>query len=70
MLLRIAVVLHRARSPRPLPEVEATVEGARIRLRFANQWLARNALTRADLDEEARLLKPAGFHLELADDNA
>ena len=70
VLLRIAVVLHRARSPRPLPEVEATVEGARIRLRFANQWLARNALTRADLDEEARLLKPAGFHLELADDNA
>jgi exopolyphosphatase / guanosine-5'-triphosphate,3'-diphosphate pyrophosphatase len=67
VLLRIAVVLHRGRSPRPLPEVDARADGARLRLAFGNHWLGRNALTRADLEEEARILQTAGFTLELAD---
>lgn len=64
VLLRIAVVLHRGRSPRPLPRIDAEAQGSRLRLRFPGRWLADHALTRADLEEEVQLLRAAGFQLD------
>lgn len=67
VLLRLAVILHRSRSPEPLPPLTARAAGGRLQLTFAERWLARNALTRADLEAEGRLLHDAGFRLEVAD---
>ncbi|MCM8594685.1 MAG: HD domain-containing protein [Candidatus Accumulibacter sp.] len=66
-LLRLAVVLHRGRSSDPLPALGLHVAGRRIRLGFPRGWLDGHPLTRADLLCEARLLRKAGFVLELDD---
>jgi len=66
VLLRLAVALHRSRSPEPLPELSLPVEETKIRLRLPERWLDERPLTRADLDSEASLLAEAGFTLELS----
>jgi exopolyphosphatase/guanosine-5'-triphosphate,3'-diphosphate pyrophosphatase len=66
VLLRFAVVLHRSRSRQPLPSLRLQVKGPSIRLEFPLGWLEEHPLTRADLDEEARYLKKAGFTLSYA----
>ncbi|WP_018174482.1 MULTISPECIES: exopolyphosphatase [unclassified Thioalkalivibrio] len=52
-LLRLAVLLHRARAPEPPPleRIEARERG--LVLGFAAGWLDAHPLTRADLEEEA-----------------
>jgi exopolyphosphatase/guanosine-5'-triphosphate,3'-diphosphate pyrophosphatase len=64
LLLRLAVRLHRARSPRPLPALGLAAAGARLDLAFPPGWLDAHPLTRADLEEEAGIL--AGVGIELA----
>lgn len=64
VLLRLAVVLHRSRSRQPLPTLELHAERRHLDLRFPSGWLVEHPLTRADLNEEARLLKKAGFRLK------
>ncbi|WP_017942444.1 MULTISPECIES: Ppx/GppA phosphatase family protein [unclassified Thioalkalivibrio] len=51
-LLRLGVLLHRSRSPDPVPleRIEATAEG--LTLAFASGWLDAHPLTRADLEAE------------------
>ncbi len=67
-LLRLAVVLHRGRSPRSLPSVRASAHtDGRLHLLFPGHWLEEQALTRADLEEEARLAKAAGFQVSFSD---
>ena len=63
-VLRLAYVLHRRRASEHLPEVEFGVEGDTLRLRFPAGWLNEHPLTRADLEQEASYLKPAGFKLK------
>ena len=63
ILLRLAVVLHRSRSPHPLPEPELKVSKKSLQLGFAEGWLAEHPLTRADLESEAAALDAAGYRL-------
>jgi exopolyphosphatase/guanosine-5'-triphosphate,3'-diphosphate pyrophosphatase len=65
VLLRLAVLLHRSRSARRPPGLKLTARRESLHVRFAPGWLARHPLTRADLDEERRLLADAGFRLEV-----
>jgi exopolyphosphatase/guanosine-5'-triphosphate,3'-diphosphate pyrophosphatase len=63
VLLRLAVVLHRNRSPEPLPELAVTADGDRLHLDFPAGWLDEHPLTRADLEQEAAFLADADFQL-------
>ncbi len=64
ILLRLAVVLHRARSHTPLPELHLAVKKKTLRLRFPEGWLAEHPLTAADLEQEADYLEKIGYRLE------
>jgi exopolyphosphatase/guanosine-5'-triphosphate,3'-diphosphate pyrophosphatase len=63
VLLRLAVVLHRSRSRQPLPCLHLRAWGTSLSLQFPPGWLEEHPLTRADLDEEGRYLRKAGFRL-------
>lgn len=62
-LLRLAVRLHHSRSAEPLPELRLGAGKSSIELAFPSGWLDEHPLTRADLDEEAELLRGVGFTL-------
>ncbi|MBK1730475.1 exopolyphosphatase [Thiococcus pfennigii] len=64
VLLRLAVLMHRGRSEKALPDPQLRVEGEAIRLEFPDGWLARHPLTQLELEEEAARLATAGFTLE------
>jgi exopolyphosphatase/guanosine-5'-triphosphate,3'-diphosphate pyrophosphatase len=50
VLLRLAVLLHRGRSPTALPPIKLAARGARaLELRFPSRWLREHPLTAADL---------------------
>jgi exopolyphosphatase/guanosine-5'-triphosphate,3'-diphosphate pyrophosphatase len=66
VLLRLAVLLHRSRSPAGRPDVRLRVENGRLQLAFPEGWLAAHPLSRAELKKEARYLKEAGFKLKYA----
>jgi exopolyphosphatase/guanosine-5'-triphosphate,3'-diphosphate pyrophosphatase len=63
ILLRLAVVLHRSRSPDPLPTLKLKAAKKQIELRFPEGWLDEHPLTRADLETEAANLTAAGYRL-------
>jgi exopolyphosphatase/guanosine-5'-triphosphate,3'-diphosphate pyrophosphatase len=63
IILRIAVLLNRHRSPRELPPVAAAGTKKSLSIAFPNDWLDEHPLTRADLDAEAKILKKVGYEL-------
>ncbi|HSF18424.1 MAG TPA: exopolyphosphatase [Vicinamibacteria bacterium] len=63
IILRMAVLLNRGRSPRPLPPIAAATAKTHLSLAFPDGWLEEHPLTRADLEAEARVLKKIGFEL-------
>ena len=63
VLLRLAVLLHRGRSPTRLPDIVATPRKRAVVVAFPAGWLDDNPLTDADLRNEALLLKGLGFRL-------
>ncbi len=63
MLLRLAVLLHRGRSPQPLPEVKLSVKGRTVNLELPQRWMKDHPLTLEDLEQERVYLKEAGFRL-------
>ena len=63
MPLRLSVVLHRSRSPLPLPPIELSAAKSTLDLRFPPGWLDEHPLTRADLETEADYLQDAGYRL-------
>ncbi len=65
VLLRVAAVLHRARSELR-PEVGARANGQTLSLRFPDGWLAAHPLTRVDLEQEAQYLKAGRIDLEFS----
>jgi exopolyphosphatase/guanosine-5'-triphosphate,3'-diphosphate pyrophosphatase len=67
VLLRLAVLLHHSRSADPLPPFALgyKAEKHRFKVVFPAGWLAQHPLTRADLKEEAGLLKAAGLSLKV-----
>ena len=63
VLLRLAVLLHRGRSPQPLPDVRLRVKGRNLTLELPARWMKEHPLTLEDLEQERGYLKEAGFRL-------
>ncbi|MEZ4462995.1 MAG: Ppx/GppA phosphatase family protein [bacterium] len=61
--LRLSVCLNRTRSPSRQPPASLSLEKNTCTLQFPAGWLDERPLTRADLDEEARLLGQVGVAL-------
>jgi exopolyphosphatase/guanosine-5'-triphosphate,3'-diphosphate pyrophosphatase len=68
VLLRLAVLLHRGRGPRSLPDVRLAVKSRHVQLLFPRGWLAEHPLTAVDLEQEAEYLATAGIRVEVAGD--
>ena len=66
VLLRLAVLLHRGRGPRSLPQIDIRAKGRSIDLEFPKGWLDAHPLSAADLEQEAEYLQAAGFKLRVA----
>lgn len=56
IILRLAVVLNRGRSPVALPEFQLSAANGNITIKFPENWLAEHPLTGADLSTEAEYL--------------
>jgi len=65
VLLRLAVLLHRGRSPTALPVIELTAKPRSLELHFPVRWLRDHPLTSADVQQEIDYLKPHGFRVRL-----
>jgi exopolyphosphatase / guanosine-5'-triphosphate,3'-diphosphate pyrophosphatase len=65
VILRLAVLMHRHRSPDPLPSVRITLDPAGVEIYLPAAWLSEHPLTRADLDEEGRYLEATGLSLQV-----
>jgi exopolyphosphatase/guanosine-5'-triphosphate,3'-diphosphate pyrophosphatase len=66
VLLRLAVLLHRGRSPQPLPEVRLRAKGRNLQMELPQRWMKDHPLTLEDLEQERHYLKEAGFRLSYA----
>jgi exopolyphosphatase/guanosine-5'-triphosphate,3'-diphosphate pyrophosphatase len=64
VLLRLAVLLHRSRSPEAIEDLQLKVNGTTLKLIFPEAWLETHPLTRADLKSDAKLLKKLSWSLE------
>ncbi|MGH8220496.1 MAG: exopolyphosphatase, partial [Steroidobacteraceae bacterium] len=65
LLLRLAVLLHRGRSPAAFPPIELAAKPRSLELSFPIRWLKDHPLTSADLQQEIDYLKPHGFRLRV-----
>jgi exopolyphosphatase/guanosine-5'-triphosphate,3'-diphosphate pyrophosphatase len=65
LLLRLAVLLHRGRSPVALPPLKLTAKDDSLEIRFPPGWLDDHPLTVADLQSEIEHLKGVGFRLRV-----
>ncbi len=65
VLLRLAVLLHRGRGPRALPEVKLRAKHRSLDLEFPGGWLESQPLTAADLEQESKYLAARGLKLRV-----
>ena len=65
VLLRLAVLLHRGRTPQPLPEVHLSAKGRYLTLELPQRWMREHPLTLEDLEQERLYLKEVGFRLTI-----
>lgn len=65
VLLRLAVLLNRSRSPRPLPRIALSAKRDKLTLEFPPGWLEEHPLTCADLEEEREYLEGVGYRLKV-----
>ncbi len=66
VVLRVAVVLHRSRSPKVLPPLGVLAKKHSLRIELPAEWLALHPLTANDLEGEALELEAAGFGLSFS----
>lgn len=66
VLLRLAVLLNRTRSPVELPAVGLVPGNDLLELEFPAPWLQANPLTAADLEQEREWLQAHGFELKVS----
>jgi exopolyphosphatase/guanosine-5'-triphosphate,3'-diphosphate pyrophosphatase len=66
ILLRLAVLLNRARSPERMPPLRLRGDPVRVRLHVSKRWLAKQPLSRLDLEEERLYLAPLGVDFGIA----
>lgn len=65
ILLRLAVLLHRSRAPRPASRFRLTASRRGLELCFTPaRWLDQHPLTRADLERESEYLHSVGVKLK------
>ncbi len=64
-LLRLAVLLRRARREQKLPTLRLTASGDRLHLHLPKAWLARHPLTATDLEREHPYMQELGIDLEV-----
>ncbi len=64
-LLRLSVLLHRARSEEPLPELRLSANDNQLSLALRRDWLDRHPLTRIDLEQERNYLKHIDIKLQV-----
>jgi exopolyphosphatase/guanosine-5'-triphosphate,3'-diphosphate pyrophosphatase len=65
VLLRLAVLLNRARSADELPPLTLNGGANRFSLKLPRSWIANNPLTQADLTQEQAFLEARGFELRI-----
>ncbi len=65
VLLRLAVLLNRSRSPVDLPKIRLRAGPRKLRIAFPGDWLENNHLTQADLEQECEWLQEVGFKLRV-----
>jgi exopolyphosphatase/guanosine-5'-triphosphate,3'-diphosphate pyrophosphatase len=65
VLLRLAVLLHRGRSPAALPPLELRATPKSLEAEFPARWLRDHPLTSADLQQETEYLRPSAFRLRV-----
>jgi exopolyphosphatase/guanosine-5'-triphosphate,3'-diphosphate pyrophosphatase len=63
VILRLAVLLHRARSPQPLPHVSLQAEGRKVVVALPARWMEDHSLIAADLQSEVDELSVIGMEL-------
>jgi exopolyphosphatase/guanosine-5'-triphosphate,3'-diphosphate pyrophosphatase len=56
ILLRLGVVLHRSRSPLPVPRLQLAAADNSLTVKFPKGWLAKHPLARTDLEQEKAFL--------------
>jgi exopolyphosphatase/guanosine-5'-triphosphate,3'-diphosphate pyrophosphatase len=66
MLLRLAVLLNRSRSPIDIPSVSLDVSASAMKLGFDSDWLSMNPLTIADLEREQGYLRGTNYELKFS----
>lgn len=66
LLLRLAVLLNRNRSPAALPHLTCKADQNTLKLKFPEGWLAQHPLTEADLAQEAVYVKTADYRLKVS----
>jgi exopolyphosphatase/guanosine-5'-triphosphate,3'-diphosphate pyrophosphatase len=65
LLLRLAVMLERSRGQSRVPRIGIEARKSGYMLDFPKGWLDENPLTRADLEQEAARVEPAGFEIAI-----
>ena len=65
ILLRVALILRRDRNDAPVPIEQVKWSEKGLTLKFTNEWLKSNPLTRADLEQEAGYMKGIGLRLKV-----
>ncbi|MDH3589150.1 MAG: exopolyphosphatase [Gammaproteobacteria bacterium] len=68
VLMRLAVLLHRGRSPTVSTPVRLVAGKRRLKMYLPGEWLAAHPLTHADLDNEVNLLDAISYKLEVIED--
>lgn len=66
VLLRLAVLLNRARADVDPYDVKLKVKNNRIKMHFPRDWLEAHTLTRTELKQEAKRLKAVAFKLKFS----
>lgn len=66
VVLRLAVLLHRGRSPVALPKIVLQPKGRSLELNFPRNWLDDHPLTATDLENEIEYLKATNFRLKFS----
>ncbi|MDH3355345.1 MAG: exopolyphosphatase [Chromatiales bacterium] len=65
VILRLAVLIHRSHHQSDC-NLDITVDGDDMVLKFAKKWLSEHPLTQADLEQEGKYLSSAGFTLKFS----
>ncbi|MGH8179986.1 MAG: exopolyphosphatase, partial [Steroidobacteraceae bacterium] len=65
IILRLAVLLHRGRSPEALPPITLSAGSRSLEAHFPARWLKDHPLTSADLQQEVDYLRSAGLRLRV-----